>query len=174
MTPTFINERILAHKTAFVWQTLLAIVFIATVLGILDAVSHTAASGIIGATYISASTFIVLGTSGANTACSRNVIGGYIVGLLVGLGCYCIADYLGLDQLMLSHAYLYELIGSITLGLTFIIMSLLNLQHPPAVGLSVGMVLDIWDPHSLIVIMGAVVALVIIKKALSKWLISFV
>ena len=168
------NKQLFAHKAAFIGQTLLAMIFVAIVLHLLDKISHTAASGIIGATYISASAFIVLGTSGANTASTRNVLGGYAVGLFVGLICYFIAHYLDLYALMLNHTYLYEVVGATALGLTFILMDLFSVQHPPAVGLSVGMVLDIWDPHSLYVIIGAIIVLVIIKRLLSKWLISFV
>lgn len=169
-----INTTFLRNKSACITQTVIAFVFIVVVLCALDGLSNTIIFRVIGATSLSASTFIVFATSSSSTARSRSILGGYIVAALVGLFFYLLARLIDWYLFKGTYFHMYEICGALALASSLLLMIAFDMPHPPAAGFSVGIVIDAWDPVSLLVIAVAVIALLILKRLLRHKLISFV
>ncbi len=167
-----INPHFLQHKKACIIQTSIALVFIIIVLCLLDTMSHTMAFRMIGATSLSASAFTVFAACDSSSARSKHILVGYLISLMIGLSCYLLSRTIDLYLFSETYLYTYEIFGAIALALSLLFMVLLNVPHPPAAGFSVGIVIDVWDADSLLVIMSAVIVLAILKTALKNWLIN--
>ena len=76
-----------------------------------------------------ATAFIVFAMPNAVSAHSRNVIGGHLVGLLLGLIFFFV-----------EIPYLYEF--PLLVGFVIFVMAALDVEHPPAVGTSLAVVIN--------------------------------
>lgn len=169
-----LNPRFLQHKKACFVQALVALVFISVVLCALDDLSRTTAFRIIGATSLSASTFIVFATCNNSSARIHAILGGYLIGAVVGLMCYLLSRIMDLYVLNQYYLYTYEFVGAVALAMSLLLMVIFDVQHPPAAGLSVGVVIDVWDADSFIVITAAVIALAALRVLLKDKLVHLV
>lgn len=80
---------------------------------------------------IGATAFIVFAMPTSITARPRNVIGGHLVGLLCGSACALI------PQSSTLHSVI---VYSLAVGLSFLIMVIADVEHPPASGTALGVV----------------------------------
>ncbi len=167
-----IDKHFYKHKRNYLIQSLLAMVMIFTILHVLDIVGHTMAFRIIGSTSLGASTFIAFSVPHTETARARNILGGYGIAIVVGICGYFIANRVDLLFFLMHERFVYEFSAALVLGAIVWLMNLFNLQHPPAAGFGVGVVVDVWDINSLIVILGAVIFLAFFKTALRKRIIN--
>lgn len=93
---------------------------------------------------LGATAFIVFAMPNAVSAHSRNVIGGHLVGLLLGMLFYFV-----------NIPYLYEF--PLVVGFAIFIMAALDVEHPPAVGTALAVLINEVSPDvSFIVITDAV------------------
>jgi len=169
-----INSRFLQHKKACVVQTTIAFIFIIIVLCALYSVSHTMAFRIIGSTSLGASTFIVFAASANASAHGKAILGGYIISGLVGLLFYLLVGVVDGYLFNEMYGYTHELFGALALASSLLLMVIFDVPHPPAAGLSVGVVVDVWDPNSFIVIAVAVIALAVLRTLLKGKLVNLV
>ncbi len=79
---------------------------------------------------LGASAFIVFGRPYDLTARPQNLIGGHLIGFAVGSLCAVIPHLTTLSTLACY---------ALSVGLSILIMSILNMQHPPAAGTALGM-----------------------------------
>jgi len=79
---------------------------------------------------LGASAFIVFGRPFDITARPQNLIGGHLVGFAVGSLCAAL-PHLTTGSALACYA--------LSVGLSIFIMSILNMQHPPAAGTALGM-----------------------------------
>nr|WP_279230329.1 HPP family protein [Thermohalobacter berrensis] len=117
---------------------------------------------------LGATTFIVFTIPSSYTSQSRNVIGGYIVGIIIGI----IFHLLSLEMASLlkdmSIRVIYIFLGSIAVGITILLMTITNTEHPPAVGMSLGLVLSKWSYITIMTILFCVVFMWLVKILLVK------
>jgi CBS-domain-containing membrane protein len=91
-----------------------------------------------------ATAFIVFAMPNAVSAHSRNVIGGHLVGLIMGVIFFFV-----------KMPYLYEF--PLVVGFAIFVMAALDVEHPPAVGTALAVVINEVSPDvSLILIAIAV------------------
>lgn len=120
----------------------------------------------IGLTSVASSIFIIFSAPHTLVGQNKSIIGGYAIGILVGLACH----YLLQHPLPFWPAQLYpyypELCSCLTIVFSLTLMVLLKMPHPPAAGFAIGLVIDSWEPLTLTLIACIIVVLVIIKHLL--------
>ncbi len=156
------KKRILQH----LYQCFLGMVTFTIVLFLLDINKHAAILSTLGAT-----TFIVFTLPRSYSSDLRRLLGGYGVGLLAGLAGYFIVDKLTLSGINISENHLL-LIGGFIVGVSLFFMTLLDAEHPPAAGLSIGLIFNHWDWTTILIVISSVLILAGIKTLLKNWLVD--
>ena len=87
---------------------------------------------------LGATAFVVFAMPENPSAQSRNVIGGHLVGMLCGFMGYYTLNLLP----QTDHFTVLAGIHAITVGLSILMMVLLNTEHPPAAGTALGVVFN--------------------------------
>ncbi len=149
------------NKTRYMLQCLLATVSVLLMLLALDGMSNAAIIAALGS-----SSFIVFAMPQAQASRPRFLIGGYVVGVAVGSGCYWLAQIPWPDALSPAYAYANVAFGSMAVGLAIFVMVLTNTEHPPAAGVALGLVLGEWSPMTISVILVGITALSILRLLL--------
>jgi len=163
----FFDERFSKNKVQYLLQCMLATLAVLVVLVILDAKENTAVIAALGA-----SSFVAFTMPHARVAKARFLIGGYIVGIISGflswhvslLPCWA-------DIAIISHLS-SAVFGAGAVGLAIFLMVVADLEHPPAAGVALGLVLNNCDPKTMLVVLLGIIALVLIKKLLRPLLIN--
>lgn len=156
------KKRILQH----LYQCFLGMVTFTVILFLLDINKHAAILSTLGAT-----TFIVFTMPKSYPSDLRRLLGGYGVGLISGLSGYLIINILNSNGVSLSENHLL-LIGGFTVGVSLFFMTLLDAEHPPAAGLSIGLIFNPWSWTTILIIISSVLILAGIKTLLKNWLVD--
>ena len=153
----------------YVYQSMLATVFIFLVLVFLDILEHTALIATLGA-----SAFIVFVMPNSYISRPAQVLGGYAIGIVCGCSCFLLM--MGLSRFLdgvPARVFLVSF-GAVTVGVAIFLMAAINYEHPPAVGVSLGLVLNPWNHQTIIFIVFAVILMLVVKKLLQPFLIDLV
>ena len=104
----------------------------------------------------------------------RRLIGGYTVGLTVGILLYLISTSdIGYNAIG-NHTTTLVVFGAISVGFAIFIMAVTNTEHAPAAGIALGLVINKWEPMTILFIIVAVLWLVCIKIILKKYLMDLI
>ncbi len=164
-----LDPKIRHNVHRYILQCALATLTILVVLIFLDVLTRTAIIATLGAT-----AFIVFTMPKSYPSRPRPLIGGYIVG--ISLGCLC--SFLSDSRLMMSilngHTTSLIVFGALAVGIAILIMALTNTEHPPAAGMSLGLVLNPWDYRTIIFILSAVLLMAAVKRLLRPILIDLI
>ena len=134
---------------------------------VLDAVTQTVLIAALGA-----SAFIAFAVPRSLHSGPRNMIGGYIVGLLAGVLMSTLKTMFALSATV-DHA-LMIVFGAIAISLAMFTMVVTRTEHPPAAALALGLVLNEWNLLTLGVVLAGVVALSLIKQLILPSLLDLV
>jgi CBS-domain-containing membrane protein len=146
------------HKFAFLFQCSLAGLAILVLLLSLKFRPNDVVVASLGA-----SAYIIFAMPHKEIAKSQYIIGGYLCGILIGILFHLLVGHW--DQFGLPFAlHNREICGSIAVALSIFFMAALNVEHPPAAALSLGLVINDWRVHTIIVIVIAIVILVLYRK----------
>jgi CBS-domain-containing membrane protein len=143
-------------------QALLAMVFLSVILYFVEFLTQAAIVVALGS-----STFIVFAMPRSITAQPRRLIGGHLVGIIVGAACY----YLLLggsssDQGEFATIIVY----AFSVGLSLLIMTITNTEHPPAAGTALGLAAYGWSWGTVTFIILCAVGLSIVRRLLRPFL----
>ncbi len=156
----------------YLTQSLSAYCFTLAALVCMGHLSTMDVLGGIGVSAVAASTFLIFAIPTSEMATPRRLLGGYACGIASGVaGNYCIHMLLRYDFLVANND-LYILAGSLALFIATFTMVTFDFEHPPAAGLAVGLTLEHWDNHVLLVVGGSVVVLSLIRFLLRDHLIN--
>ena len=100
------------------------------------------------------------------------MIGGYLIGTIVGCACSYLPSLPLLTQLPLASAWLNQVSGAVSVGLTIFLMVIINVEHPPAAGLALGFVLNAWNLWTVVVVLAGIALLAVVKTLLKPVLID--
>ena len=95
----------------------------------------------------------------------RYLIGGYCAGLIAGFSAYALLRSLDFD---VEPTTAWVLFGGLAVGLATFLMVVLDVEHPPAVGVSLGLVVNDWDYFAVAILFAAVLAIVSAKSLLKS------
>lgn len=144
----------------YVFQSLFATVVIFLILLSLSFQEDAVIIASLGAT-----TFIVFAMPEQVTAKSRNIIGGYIV----GFSCGWICSLFPIETLM-GKPIGYSLLYAAAVGLSIFIMVIVDMEHPPASGVALGVAIKGFSVVVIISIIASVVILTVIHHFFKKYL----
>jgi CBS-domain-containing membrane protein len=161
------DDRFKARKKRYILQCGLATCAVFVVLFVLDAVMNTTIIASLGA-----SAFIAFVFPHARLSRPRFLIGGYLIGTVVGCACSYLPSLPLLTQLPLASAWLNQVSGAVSVGLTIFLMVITNVEHPPAAGLALGFVLNVWNLWTVVVVLGGIALLAATKTLLKPALVD--
>lgn len=150
-------------------QSLLAAASISAIMLGLDLLLQTAIVTTLGAT-----TFIVFAMPNAKPAQTKRLLGGYLIGMAAGIFCWALAEA-GLPNVLgLSDHVGNTVLAGVAVGIATLVMVLARMEHPPAAGLALGLVLDDWSLATLIFVAGAVTSLALLHRAFHRLIADLV
>lgn len=163
----FVPEKFTHNKLNYFCQPLLASLFVVLTLIVLGGLKHVNLLGYIGTGSLGASAFLAFCLP-KMPRLSRRLIGGYLISIVCGV------MFSSLCRLSFFHAIPYCIDGAAVVAMTATIFAMvfLRLEHPPAVGFVLGLMIDTWDIYTLFMIFSIVLLMVVIKSILQPWLIN--
>ena len=163
-----IDRKFKTNKLKYIFQCFLASITVLAVLIFLDVLNETAIIAALGA-----SAFIVFTMPTQYSSDPRRLIGGYIIGIIVGIIFYSLSTQLG-NNLFENQTIIYVAFGALALGFAVFLMAVTNTEHAPAAGIALGLVISRWDYLTIIFIIIAILWLVGIKILLKKYLMDLI
>ncbi len=163
-----VSPHYLAHKKQHFVQCLLATFVVLILLLTLDFISNNLVISSIAST-----TFIIFTCPHYKLSSTRYILGGYFVGVVVGILCY----YLLLDRATLLGGLTglhLEVVGAIAVGASIFFMTVFNLEHPPAAAVSLAIVALPWTLPALLLTLAFVVFLCLTRRLLKKYFINLI
>jgi CBS-domain-containing membrane protein len=115
---------------------------------------------------LGSSVFIVFAMPEAQVSRPRFLIGGYIVGIAMA----CLCHHLSLWSLMTWTSIIHEsshvVFGAIAVGLAIFVMVITDTEHPPAAGLTLGLIVNEWSYMTIAVVFVGIISLSAIRFVL--------
>lgn len=155
-------------------QCFVAVVFICLVLMLLNKIVHTKIILASGASTLASSAFLVFAVPSSAGAKPFKIIGGYIIAIFVGEAIRLCINFMYVLLPNIYPSFLFEIAASFSVGLTILLMILLKLEHPPAAGLAIIIVLDICHFGSILTIFFGALILTIIRTFFRNYLIDLI
>jgi succinate-acetate transporter protein len=168
-----INNSFKQYPLKFLLQSLLVSTLVFIGVALLAYSSHTVILSSIGASSIAASAFICFMLADINSAKVRNILGSYIIAIIAGILCSFIAEQLFAVNFSQYSLIIHIIFSTLAITIAVVLMLVINIEHPPALGLALGLVLDIWDLRTIICIITTIILMVAIKVLLRKKLVCF-
>ena len=168
MVPDLDRHLRLQQVRRYALQCALAGLSVLFLLLILDAVTQTVLIAALGS-----SAFIAFAVPRSLNAAPRNLVGGYLVGIVAGTLMSGIDAGLDVTHPTFAHS-LVIICGAASISLAMFTMVVFRCEHPPAAALALGLVLNEWDAVTLVVIMTGIVALSVIKRVVMPLLTDLV
>ena len=153
----------------YISQCMLATLTILAVLFFLDVLTETAIIAALGA-----SAFVVFAIPNSYSSDPRRLIGGYIVGIVIGIICYLISIKFPTSDFFTNTEMSLIVFGAIAVGLSIFIMAVTNTEHPPAAGIALGLLINKWDWMTIIFILFAISWLTGVRKILNPYLMDLI
>ena len=159
------------HKNVhrYIFQCFLATLTILAVLFFLDVLTETAIIAALGA-----SAFVVFAIPNSYSSDSRRLIGGYLVGIIVGIFCYFISINIPSSNFFTNTEMSFIVFGATAVGIAIFIMAVTNTEHPPAAGIALGLVINSWTWVTIVFILCAIIWLAGVKKILNPYLMDLI
>ena len=155
------DEKFKKNKLRYILQCALATLSVFIVILILDVLSEAVIVASIGA-----SSFIAFAMPKTRSANPKAMIGGYFVGLISGIICHYMFVFFSNGTLMVPGNFAFAFTCALAIGLTIFVMSITNTEHPPSAGIALGIVIEGFEPLSVVVIIGGIILLASIKSLL--------
>ena len=163
-----LDKKFKAHKKQFVLQCLLATVSVLVILIVLEAITSAAILAALGA-----SACVVFAIPESESSKPKVILGGYLIGVMVGTACHWPAQLEATGHpVMDKYLSLVCIAGAV--GMTIFLMTITNTEHPPAVGVALGLAAGRWNWQTIAVVLIGVIALCIAKRLLRSWLRNLV
>lgn len=146
----------------YLLQSLAATAFCFVMLVSLDVIIPGAVVASLGA-----STFIIFVGPHSRSARPRNLLGGQLIGTGTGMACSRLLHLCLLSGLV-SQQVETAVYGAIAVGLAIFLMVIIDMEHPPAAGTALSLVVSEWSVYSIAFIGGATIFLAAVRAALGK------
>ena len=161
---TLIDKKFKNNKKQYILQCLMATASIVIILLTINTVFREVMLAAYGATV-----FLVFAMPHIRTSQVRSVFGGYTFGIALGILFYHLSVYI---YTVIPQSWIFSVMGGLVVGVSLLVMTITNTEHPPAAGLALGLVLQGYNIISLIIIYVSVLLILVIKHLLRNWLIN--
>lgn len=156
-----LDEKFKDNKGHYILQCALATAILMVLFSLLSLVFDTAIVAALGAT-----SFIVFTIPFKEVSKARYVIGGYTVGNIVGF----ISAFL-FQTIGIAHG-LFGILAALSVGVSMFLMVIFDVEHPPAAGVSLGLMINNGDVRSVLVAYIGIIFILLMRKLLAKYLID--
>ncbi len=153
----------------YVFQCVLATLTILAILFFLDVLTETAIIAALGA-----SAFVVFAIPTSYSSDPRRLIGGYVVGIIIGIICFYISINFPTSNFFNNTEMSLIVFGAVAVGLSIFIMAVTNTEHPPAAGIALGLVINKWGWMTIVFILCAIIWLAVVRKVLKPHLMDLI
>jgi CBS-domain-containing membrane protein len=170
----FVDSKFKQYKSHFFLQPLLAGFFVILILAALGGFQHVDLLGYLGSGALGSSAFLVFTSPNCAAASIRRMWGGYAISIIIGVFFSGILYYLMQEHVNLTLCYCAEIAAALAIAFIMFLMALFGLEHPPAVGLALGLVVEPWTRYTLLVMVLSIVLLTAVKHLLRNWLIDLI
>lgn len=161
-----VDEKFKEHKSNFIFQCLLSTISLTIILLFLDIIKESAIITALGA-----SSFIVFAMPHRYTSQDKRILGGYIVGLSIGFVFYFISIS-SLLTIIFSPRIIIIFSAAAAVGISIFIMVIFNVEHAPACGVALGLVINEWTYQTMVFIIGAVLWILLVRRIFKNWFID--
>jgi len=162
-----IDDKVRTHLGNYIFQCFLATLTLLAVLIFLNVLTETAIIAALGA-----SAFIVFTMPNMYSSDPRRLVGGYIIGIVVGVIFYFISTSDPAKVLLLNENTSLIFFGALAVGASILLMTITNTEHAPAAGISLGLVINQWTNITILFILGAILWMAVVRKILKPYLID--
>lgn len=167
------NKRIRNVWPNILLQPLCAVGFMLVLLLTLNSFATSPILWAVGSGSLASSCYLVFGQPSSISSSPRRIVGGYLIGIAVGEFVRLIVSkfyVFGADFLQQTNLHAVGVFAALAVGGCLVVMALLDLEHPPAAGMTLVLILDVHDYYVLAVIMAAALILAVIRFLLRKHL----
>lgn len=155
------DENFRSNKLRYILQCILATLSISVILLLFDTMTNAIIIAALGS-----SAFVTFTMPKAQVSRPRFLIGGYIVGIVVGLVCYYLSTLPLLTNISIIQETSRVVFGALAVGLAIFVMVITDTEHPPAAGLALALILNEWNYMAIVVTMVGIISLSVIKTML--------
>lgn len=155
------------NKARYIGQCLLTTLVMLGVFYVLDAVANAAVIAALGAT-----AFISFTMPHARVAHPRYLLGGYSTGIICGVFCNWLRTLDVVKDLPINENTLVIALSTLAMGLTIFTMVIANLEHPPAAGLALGLVLNQCSGTAILIVILGIIVVTLLKTLLKPLMIN--
>ncbi len=137
--------------------------FIIGFLFVIDYLADPPITGIIGLSALCASIFIFLVRPESKAANLLHFYSGFLIAIVVGIIFHYLISITGNNVFSAHNSLLFEILSSASVIVTISIFFILKIDHPPAIGMTLGLVLEAWTMESIVVLVIAILLVSLIK-----------
>jgi CBS-domain-containing membrane protein len=159
----FLDKKFKQKFPNYLIQCGIAAAVIVLVLMFLNMIEHTGLVAALGAT-----TFMIFTMPHRVSCRARYVVGGYILGIAVGIAASQVYDLVPAWHTHMGLA----ITGGVAVGLSGLLMAATNSEHPPGAGVALGLVLQPWDYETVFFVLASVIVLSLVKNVLRRFMID--
>lgn len=156
-----VDKKFKSNKGYYIFQCTLVVVILAVLFSMLDFLFDTVLVAALGAT-----SFIVFTGPFKEISKARYVIGGYAIGIIVGL-----IFFNAFEWLSIAHG-LFPVFSALSVGVSMFLMVVFDFEHPPAAGVSLGLMMNGGSIYSVVVALVGILFVLLMRRLLSKLLID--
>lgn len=164
-----LNEKLKQDIRPYVFQSALATVCVLLILLVLDVLTHTAIIATLGS-----SAFLVFTRPRAYASRLRPLLGGYLIGISVGVCFYLLSMLTQAISLPISLSTIYIFYAALAVGGAIFMMVATSTEHPPAAGMALGLVMNQWNSADLLFILSAVLGMALLRKLLQPVMVDLI
>lgn len=163
-------------KFHFFMQLLAAVLYVLVVLITLDIISESPVMWAVGSSSLASSAYLIFATPSSHSASAKRLVGAYIIALICGmvvrhLNIWLLQQHDGVLLLGLTHdPHMYWLSASVSVGISMFLMLLFSLEHPPAAGMAMLLVIEQRSYVSILTIFCLVLLLAVLKLFMRRYL----
>ena len=164
------DHKFKTNKARYLLQCLLPAVASVIMLLLLNTVAGMAIAGA-----LAASAFVAFVLPERKSADPRNLIGGHVTGLIAGMLCYWLSRVAITFDIPISQETTLIIFAGLAVWMAVLGMAVFNTEHPPAVGVAFGLVLNggtAATAATAAVVLGAIICVAGLKRLLKPVLID--
>jgi CBS-domain-containing membrane protein len=160
-----IDKTFLKSPRHYIVQSLMAVLALIIILNFVSLFTQTVIVAVLGA-----STFIVFAMPGTIAAEPRRLIGGNVVGIITGVVCFYALMNPAMMNLYAQYTLMHWIPAAVSVGLSMFLMVIFNVEHPPAAGTALGLVISPWTYQTILFILLYAILLSVVKVVFRKHL----
>ena len=115
---------------------------------------------------LGASCFIAFTMPHMRISSPRHLVGGYLCGAMAGGVCQTLLHSAWMETTGIDFAVGSTVLAGVAVGVSVLLMVILDFEHAPAAGIALGLILDKWRVENIAYVVGGIVLLCMVRRLL--------